>query len=303
MTTIITRLDLTQIFCEVDDFFQDFQKYQEKYPKLPTDDRQKLCTSRLCVSEVMTITIGFHGSGYRNFKEFYLKEVLQHWRSEFPNLVSYNRFVELMPWSLMLLSCFLKTRLGKVTGIAFIDSTPIHVCHPCRGPSHKVFGDLAHWGKNSIGWYYGFKLHLIINECGELLAFQLTPANTDDRKPVPDLTQGLFGKLFGDKGYISQDLFEQLYQRGLQLIARCRKNMKNRLMPILDRILLRKRALVESVNDQLKNICQIEHTRHRSLWNFLVNLLSGLVAYTYHPVKPSLDLEVKGLAALPPTMF
>ena len=112
----------------------------------------------------------------------------------------------------MLLSCFLKTRLGKVTGIALIDSTPIHVCHPCRARSHKVFGDLAHWGKNSIGWYYGFKVHLIINECGELLAFQLTPANTDDRKPVPDLTQGLFGKLFGDKGYISQDLFEQLYQ-------------------------------------------------------------------------------------------
>lgn len=303
MTTIIARLDLTQIFCDVDDFYQDFQKHQEKYPKLPTDDRQKLCTSRLCVSEVMTIMIGFHGSGYRNFKEFYLKEVLKHWGREFPNLVSYNRFVELIPWSLMLLSCFLKTRMGEMTGIAFIDSTPIGVCHPCRARNHKVFGDLAQWGKNSVGWYYGFKLHLIINDRGELLAFQLTPANTDDRKPVPDLTQGLFGKLFGDKGYISQDLFEQLYERGLQLVSRCRKKMKNRLMPLLDRIFLRKRAVIESVNDQLKNICQVEHTRHRSLWNFLVNLLGGLVAYTYHPVKPSLDFGIKGLPALPPAIF
>jgi hypothetical protein len=106
----------------------------------------------------------------------------------------------------------------------------------------------------------------------------LTRANTDDRKPVPDLTSGLWGKLFGDKGYISSSLFEELDQRGLQLITRCRKNMKNRLMPLIDRIMLRKRAIIESVNDQLKNICQIQHTRHRSIWNFLGNLLGGLIA-------------------------
>ncbi|WP_293113841.1 IS982 family transposase [Moorena sp. SIO4G3] len=203
----------------------------------------------------------------------------------------------------MLLSCFLKTRMGENTRIAFVYSTPIEVCHPCRARSHKVFGDLPQWGKNSIGWYYGFKLHLIINDRGELLAFKLTAANTDDRKHLPDLTQGLIGKLFGDKGYVSQSLFEELYQRGLQLIDRCRKNLKNRLMPLIDRIMLRKRAIIESVNHQLKNICQIQHTRHRSVWNFLVNLLGGLIAYTYHPVKPSLDLEVKGLPALPPAVF
>jgi hypothetical protein len=130
---------------------------------------------------------------------------------------------------------------------------------------------------------------LIINARGELLASQLTSANTDDRKLVPDLTKNLIGKLFGDKGYISQALFEQLYQRGLQLIACCRKNRNNRLIPLLERILLRKRAIIVLVNDQLKNICQIQHTRHRSVWNCLVNLLRGLAAFTYHPVKPSFD--------------
>jgi hypothetical protein len=166
-----------------------------------------------------------------------------------------------------------------------------------------VFADLVGWSKDSVEWHYGFKLHLIINDRGELLAFKLTPGNTDDRAPVPDLTQDLFGRLFGDKGYISQALFEQLYQRGLQLVTRRKKNMKNRLMSLMDKILLRKRVVIESVNDQLKNISQIEHSRHRSVFNFLVNLLAGLVAYTYQPKKPSLNLEPKGSLALPPAIF
>ena len=190
MTAIISRLDLTQIFCDVDDFYQYFQKNRDNQLQLPSHDRQQPCDSRLCVSEVMAIVIAFQGSGYKTFKEFYLKQVRPYWRGEFPNLVSYNRFVELIPWSLMLLSCFLTTRTGEMTGIAFIDSTPIEVCHPCRAKSHKVFGDLPGWGKNSVGWYYGFKLHLIINDQGELLAFKLTPGNTDDRQPVSDLTSG-----------------------------------------------------------------------------------------------------------------
>lgn len=143
----------------------------------------------------------------------------------------------------------------------------------------------------------------MINDKGELLAFKLTAANVDDRQPVPDLTLDLIGKLFGDKGYISPPLFEQLFQRGLQLITRSKKKMKSRLMPLIDKILLRKRALIESVNDQLKNICQIEHSRHHSVLNFLVNLLAGLVAYTYQETQPSLDIHPKALAALPPTVF
>jgi hypothetical protein len=230
-------------------------------------------------------------------------EVLPHWRGAFPHLVSYNRFVELMPWSLMLLCCYLHTRVGEMTGISFIDSTPIEVCHAKRAHSHRVFTQYAAWGKNSMGWYYGFKLHLLINEHGELLAFQLTAANVDDRTPVPELTQGIIGKLFGDRGYISQALFEQLWQQGLQLVTKLKKKMKNRLMPLLDKILLRKRAIIESVNDQLKNVAQIEHSRHRSPLNFMVNLIAGLVAYTYQESRPALDLQPKGFPVLPEAIF
>ncbi len=300
---IKSRLDLTEVFCDVDDFYRSFEKHCRSIPQLTASVGEKLCTSRLSLSEVMTIVIAFHGSGYRTFKEFYTLQVLPHWKQAFPKLVSYNRFVELMPWSMMLLCCFLQTRKGEITGISFIDSTPIEVCNPCRSRSHRVFEGLVGWAKNSVGWHYGFKLHLIINDRGELLAFKLTSANTDDRQPVPDLTQDLIGKLFGDRGYISQELFEKLFEQGLQLITRYKKNMKQKLVKLVDKILLRKRSLIETVNDQLKNISQIEHSRHRSVWNFLVNLFAGLIAYTYLPQKPSLDLEPKGLLALPPALF
>ena len=274
----------------------------------------------MSLSEVMTIAIAFHGSGYRTFKEFYTLQVQPHWKKAFPNLVSYNRFVELMPWSMMLLCCFLQTKKGEITGISFIDSTPIEVCCPSRSRSHRVFEGLVGWGKNSVGWHAAsfackrrrrdlgahalrFKLHLIINDKGELLAFKLTPGNTDDRKPVPDMTSDIIGKLFGARGYISQELFEKLYEQGLQLITRHKKNRKQKLVKLMDKILLRKRSLIETVNDQLKNISQIEHSRHRSERNLMVNLFAGLIAYTYLPQKPSLDLEPKGLPALPPVLF
>lgn len=303
MDTIVSYLDVTRIFCEVDDFYQSFERQWQQQPQLPSLPGERRSQSRMSLSEVMTIAIAFHGSGFRTFKAFYTMCVQKYWWKAFPNLVSYNRFVELMPWSLMLLCCFLHTRKGEITGIAFIDSTPLEVCHSCRAHAHKVFKGMVGWDKNSVGWHFGFKLHLIINDKGELLAFKLTPGNTDDRQPVPDLTQDLIGKLFGDRGYVSQKLFEQLYERGLQLITKAKKNMKNRLVKLIDKILLRKRAVIESVNDQLKNIAQIEHSRHRSVFNFLVNLLAGLVAYTYQDKKPALDLEVKGFPALPSAIF
>lgn len=300
---IKSRLDITELFCQVDDFYQTFEAHWQQQLQLSGTEQPSFYRSRLGLSEVMTIVIAFHGSGFRTFKEFYPLQVQPHWRQAFPQLVSYTRFVELMPWSMMLLCCFLHTRRGEITGISFIDSTPIEVCHPCRSRSHRVFKGQVGWGKNSMGWHYGFKLHLIVNDRGELLAFKLTAGNVDDRAPVLDMTQDLIGKLFGDRGYISQDLFEQLYKQGLELVTRYKKKMKQKLVKLMDKILLRKRALIETVNDQLKNITQIEHSRHRSIWNFLVNLLSGLIAYTYLPKKPSLDLEPKGLPELPPAIF
>ena len=172
--------------------------------------------------------------------------------------------------------------------ISFMDSTPIKVCHNRRIQRHKVFDGLAARGKTSMGWFYGFKLHLVVNEHGEILSFMLTPGNVDDRKPVPHLLKGVFGKVFADKGYISQALFAQLWEQDIQLITGIRKNMKNTLMEMTDKLLLRKRAIIETINDQLKNISQIEHSRHRSVANFLTNLLAGLIAYMLRPKKPSL---------------
>jgi hypothetical protein len=212
-------------------------------------------------------------------------------RSEFPNLVSYNRFVELMPRTLIPLLAYMRGRKGNCTGISFVDSTPLKVCHNRRINRHKVFAGLAERGKTSMGWFFGFKLHLVVNDQGEILAFQLTPGNVDDRKPVPKMTKKLFGKLFGDRGYISQALFQQLYEEGLMLITSLRKNMKNHLMLLEDKLMLRKRSIIETINDQLKNISQIEHTRHRSYANFIVNLLAGLIAYDLQAKKPSLNLS------------
>jgi hypothetical protein len=253
----------------------------------------------LDLSEIMTIIIHFHQSNYRTFKSYYCQYVCNHLRSEFPGLVSYNHFVALMPQTAVMLCLYLNSRLGVSRGIAFIDATPIPVCHNKRIKRHKVFKKTAKRGKTSMGWFYGFKLHLIVNDCGELVSFCLTPANVDDRVPVPQMTKQLWGKLFGDKGYLSQALFEQLFERGLQLITPIRKNMKNRLMPLEDKLLARKRSIIETINDQLKNISQVAHTRHRSPINFVINLVAGLIAYSFQPKKPSLNLSEQEFALLP----
>lgn len=238
----------------------------------------------------MTIIIFFHVLRFRDFKTYYTSYVMPHLRDAFPNLVSYSHMVNLLKSVLVPLCAFLQTLKGEQTGIYFIDSTILKACHIKREKQHRVFNGMAKKAKSTMGWFFGFKLHLVINDKGEIMAFKLTAGNVDDRTPVPDLVKYLTGKLIGDKGYISQELFKKLFENGLQLVTRLKKNMKNKLMPLIDKILLRKRSLVETVNDQLKNISQIEHTRHRSIWNFMVNILGALAAYCLQPKKPSLNL-------------
>ena len=145
-------------------------------------------------------------SGYKNFKTFYLELVSLYWQEAFPDLVSYNRFIEWQPSTLIPLMAYLRSRLGTSTGIGFIDSTSIKVCHNRRIKQHRVFKAIAQRGKTSVDWFYGFKLHLAINHQGELLNVALTTGNVDDRKPVKELLQGQYGQFFGDKGYISAAL-------------------------------------------------------------------------------------------------
>ena len=284
-------MGILPLFCDIDDFCLLFEPLWKR--KLLAAGRRRDRASALCLSEVMTIVVLFHASHYRDFKAYYTGHVQKTLAWAFPRLVSYQRFVELMPGALVPLCGYLQTRKGRCSGISFVDSTSLRVCHNRRIHSHKVFAGCARRGKTSVDWFFGFKLHLVTNDRGELLALRLTPGNTDDRRPVPELVKGLFGKLFGDKGYVSQPLFEALFDEGVQLVTRLKTRMKNRLLPLMDKIMLRKRAIIESVVDQLKNISQIEHSRHRSVANCFVNLLGGLIAYTWREKKPSLNIRVK----------
>jgi len=281
------------IFCEIDDFCKEYEKH------MITGEGPAIQKTRMSLSEIMTITVMYHLSHYREFKWYYNNLVSKEWRVYFPKLVSYNRFVEIMQSiSVPLILYLMKDGFGKCSGINFADSTSIDVCDNRRIHSHKVFKDLAKRGKSSTGWFFGFKLHIVINDKGEILSFCITPANIDDKdwNVMSHLTKNLFGKLFADKGYMSPKLFAKLWDRNIQLVTKIRKNMKNKLLNLTDKLLLRKRAIIECVNDFLKNICNIEHSRHRSVNNFFTNAFSALVAYSFLPKKPSISLPNLSIA-------
>lgn len=286
---------LISIFCDIDDFCNEYEYYLKNSLLLEnTEKKYEFPKSSMCLSEVMTIVVYFHHSNFRTFKSYYTEHILDTYRKYFPKAVSYNRFLELIEYSLFpLLLYTLKFRTSKCTGINFIDSTTLDVCDNHRIHSNKVFKGLAQRGKSSTGWFYGFKLHLVINDKGEILSFCITSGNVDDRNldVIEPLTRELFGKLFADKGYISQKVFDSLFSRKIILVTKIKRNMKNKLMNLYDKVILRKRAVIESVNDFLKNICQIEHSRHRKPLNFLVNVVAGIAAYSFLPTKPSLKLD------------
>lgn len=288
-------MSLLELFCDVDDFMLSFAS-EWKASQLATG-KQRERAGQLWPSEVMTILIHFHQSHYRTFKAYYTEHVQVHLNKEFPHLVSYARFVALIPGMLIPLLAYLQSRFGPCTGISFIDSTSLEVCDPKRISQHRVFTTDARRGKTSMGWFFGFKLHLAVNDRGDLLACCLTAGNVDDRKPVPQMVKRLRGKLIGDRGYVSAPLTALLFEQGLQLLTRLRKNMTNRLMHLSDKLLLRKRAIIESIIDQLKNISQIEHSRHRSPTNFVVHLIAGLLAYSHQEKKPDLHLDERALLA------
>jgi hypothetical protein len=249
---------------------------------------------KMSVSEVITIMVLFHYGSFRNMKHFYLHYLKVHQTHLFPNTVSYNRFVELMQSAALPLTLFLKSQcFGEGTGISFIDSTPIRVCKNKRIKRNKVFKGVATTGKSTMGYFHGFKLHLVVNDKGEILNFTITQGHVDDREPLKNQSfiKSLKGKLFADKGYISKALTQILFLDGLHLITSIRNNMKNVLMELKDKILLRKRSVIETINDELKNICQVEHSRHRSFNNFITNLIAGLIAYTFFDKKPAIKYQ------------
>ena len=285
---------ITKIYCMADDFCKEFSIQQGKYMVEDTSHKHRNKPNRMNDAEIMVILILFHSGGFRCFKHYYLEYVCKHLTHLFPQRVSYNRFVEQEKEVLLSLTIFIKqVLLGECTGISFVDSTPLRVCRNQRILIHKTFEGLAERGKCSMGWFFGFKLHLIINDKGEILNFMFTPGNVDDREPLKQsrFVKNVKGKLCGDKGYIGQALFENLFMNGIQLITKVKNNMRNSLMSIADKIILRKRALIETVNDELKNIAQIEHSRHRSFDNFIANALSAIAAYCFFEKKPAIDVS------------
>lgn len=281
---------ITELFCVIDDFCKHFGA--ENGGKLLLGDdttKRRRRKASLSDSEIITILLYFHFGTFRNFKHYYLFFIKGTFKTYFTNTVSYNRFVELESRVFFPLMFFLNLRaFGICTGITFVDSTMIPVCHNLRRYANKVFKGVATNGKGTMGWYHGFKLHLACNDRGEIIAFVLTGANVSnkDTKVFKVLAKRLYSKLFADKGYISQKLFDFLFEDGIQLVTGLRVNMKNKLMPFYDRMMLRKRYIIETINDLLKNTAQIVHSRHRSVTNFIMNLVSALGAYCFFENKP-----------------
>ena len=271
-------IDYDTLFSSVDDFCKSFEPWYKK--QLISIKRSKIRQrpTRLKLSEVLTILIAYHQSGISCFKYFY-QDLTLHQRHLFPKLVHYARFMVMIKRALPALLCLLKSLMGEVSAYMFIDSTPHAVCHNRREASHKVFKDLAAKGKTSTGFFFGFKLHMLINTQGDIVRLTITPGNCDDRSPVRDMMSGIKTKLIGDRGYLSQKLFDDLFQQGTTLITKVKKNMNNRLIEITDKIMLMKRCFIESIFSSMKLLGTLIHHRHRSPVNAFSHLITGLINY------------------------
>ena len=278
--------DIVALFSCIDDFCKIYNEWEKE--NLIDTGKKRNRQGKLNLSEKLFIVILYHFEKFKDFKHYYLYGIQYKHRNKFKELPCYDRFIQIMPSLIVPLSILLHALMGKKTGIYFIDSSSLKVCRNKRISRNKVFKGLGKRGKTTMGWFFGFKLNLVINHVGEIVAVKITAGNINDREPVDILTKNLKGSCYADKGYISKELFRKLYNRGLRLIVGIRKNMKNYLMPMIDKILLRKRFLIETVFGILKNSMNIEHTRHRSPKNFVVNLLAGLVAYSFRKNKPSI---------------
>jgi hypothetical protein len=290
-------IDITALYCCLDDFCKVFDDWQA-HRLIPSQTTRRR-VAKLSQSRMLFIMVLFHLSPFKHFKAFYLYGVGQQYRNCFGDIPHYDHFISLMPRLFAPLMVVLHSLSGEQTGLYFADATKLAVCHNCRIQSHKVFDGLAARGKTSMGWFFGLKLHFVINHKGQIMALKITPGNTADSTVLDEITRQLAGKVYADKGYIGHELFKKLWQRGLHLITGIRRNMKNYLMPMADKIMLRKRFVIETVLDILKCEMGLEHSRHRSVTNAMVHVLSCLVAYAFRPGKPSISLTGKQIKAYP----
>jgi len=254
--------------------------------KLITTDKQRIRAGKLALSEAISIMIFYHFSPFKNFKAYYQNFIITG--NLFKDPPCYDRFIQIIPSLFLPLIIMLHSLSGKRTGIYYADSTHFAVCKNIRITRHKTFRGLAERGHSSIGWFYGFKLHIIINDKSEIIAIKITQGNLDDRKAFESmiLKDKLQGKCYADKGYISKEMFNKLYKKGLLLITGIKRNMKNYLLPILDKALLRKRFIIETIFGYIKENFNVRPSKHRSPTNFFASLFAALIAFQIKPTKP-----------------
>lgn len=281
------RYDILSIYCLLDDFCKTYEEWEKA--RLIDTGRSRHREGILSLSEMLTIMVCFHLDAFKNFKYYYLYGVCVKNKKCFKELPCYGRFVAWMPRLFVPFMVILHSLCGEETGIYFADATKLSVCHNKRISQNRVFKGMAARGKSSMGWFYGFKLHIVINHKGEVMAVRITKGNVDDRTPLDEMTEALKGSLYADKGYISKELFKTLYARGLKLVAGIKKNMKNILMPMKDKLILRKRSIVETIFEILKHDMNIDHTRHRSHINAFVSIMAAICAYAFRKNKPNIE--------------
>jgi hypothetical protein len=290
MQVQISEIKLIELFIDVDDLLKSFQAYQNS--RQVGQARRPTRIPQLSESEVCTILAAYHLSGYKCFEYYYRQVIKKSYLSYFPKAPGYERFLVLVSrcyqlmylWSL---HCCLK---AARTGLYIIDSKRSEVCHLKREHSHRVFSVSARKGKTSTGWFYGFKLHLVINDRGEIVNRTLTGGNAADNNPalLQKLLTGLTGICLGDKGYFTS-LFECFYGHKLHLVTKPKRNMKPDWPCLIDhQHYLKKRALIESVNDLLISVCDLEHTRHRKPENAFAHIAAALIAYQFLEHKPAI---------------
>ena len=280
---MLLRDKITEIYVGFDDYMKE---------KFPSADKSFSFTNqpKLSLSEMASIEIGYHQSVYKCFKYYYQEEILLNLKSYFPNAVSYERFVTLKNRLNPYLEAFLRdTRLALPTDANFIDASKLEVCHIMRAPSNKVFKDTAKHGRTIMGYFFGFKFHIIINHFGQLVDVYISAGNVADNNKVllRKITENFLGLLIGDKGYITS-LKNELLEKGINLVTKTRKNMEQIKYTPRVEYYKRHRGLIETTNDLMKNKANIQHTRHRNKINFEVNLWAALIAYTYNDKLPAI---------------
>lgn len=288
------QVDITALFVCLDDFAKAYELSQTPQQIADGDDqiRRRNRSGKLSLGEMLLIEVLYHFGHFKDFKRFYRYGVCGELRDYFNDLPSYERYIILKKRVFMPMTLLLHCLLGEKTGLYFADSTPLKVCHNKRINRHKVFDGYAKRGKSTMGWFYGLKLHTVFNHKGEIVAVTITPGNVDDRKALRTMIKQIKGSIYADKGYIGKKLFDDLWKQGIHLITGIKKNMKNYLMPFIDKVLLRKRYIVETAFGMMKQDMNIEHSRHRNPINALVSIMAALVAYQCKTNKPKIKTNL-----------